>query len=84
MCVGGTFAGHIVSGADGRFTVNGRFAPYFGPYSQTLMPAQMSGQVSGKSMTFAIAVNDTLYKKILAFGPATVQFGEHANIIVCP
>ena len=82
-CVGGTFAGDIVPDASGHFTVNGRFAPYFGPFSRD-MPAQMSGQVDGKTLTFAVAVNDTINQKVISIGPATVQFGQHANIIVCP
>ena len=83
-CVGGTFAGNIIPDASGHFIVNGSFAPYFGPVSRPYMPAQMSGQVDGKTLTFAVAVNDTLNKKVISIGPATVQFGQHANIIVCP
>jgi glycerol uptake facilitator-like aquaporin len=82
-CVGGTFAGHIVPDATGHFAVNGRFAPYFGPFSRD-MPAQMSGQVDGKTLTFAVAVVDTIRQQAISIGPATVQFGQHANIVVCP
>ena len=48
------------------------------------MPAQMSGQVSGNTLTFAVAVNDTARKEVVSIGPATVEFGQHANLIVCP
>jgi glycerol uptake facilitator-like aquaporin len=81
-CVGGTFAGNIIPDATGHFVVNGSFSPY--AVFAKFMPAQMSGQVSGNSLTFAVAVNDTARKEITSIGPATVKFGQHANIIVCP
>ena len=83
-CTGGNFAGNITLGATGNFVVNGSFAPYAGPLASSLMPAQMSGEVSGNTITFAVAVYDTIQKKIISIAPATAVFGHHANLVVCP
>ena len=81
-CVDGTFAGNIIPDATGHFVVNGSFSPY--AVFERYMPAQMSGQVSGNTLTFAVAVNDTARKEVVSIGPAMVKFGQHANLIVCP
>jgi hypothetical protein len=83
-CTGGTFAGNIALEGSGYFSVNGRWEPYFGPFNQPTMPAQMSGQVSGNTMTFSVAVYDTIQKKIISVAPATATLGQHANIVLCP
>jgi hypothetical protein len=46
--------------------------------------AQLSGQISGTSLTFAIAVEDTVHSKTLLLGPSTVVLGGVPNISVCP
>lgn len=81
-CVDGTFSGKIIPDATGHFVVNGSFSPY--AVFEKYMPAQMSGQVSGNTLTFAVAVNDTARKEVVSIGPATVKFGQHANLTVCP
>jgi hypothetical protein len=84
-CSFGDFAGNIALDANGRFAVNGSYNRSVGPVLLNgNMPAQLSGQVTGNSLTFAIAVNDTIAKQIYSFGPATVVFGKQPSIQVCP
>lgn len=84
-CTYGDFAGNIVLDADGRFSVNGTYMPYVLPVSPDWsMPAQLSGQVVGNTLTFAIAVNDTIQNRVISLGPQTVVLGEHAGLVVCP
>ncbi len=80
-CMFGDFAGPIHLDVSGRFAVNGSFTPYV--FSSD-MPAQLSGQVVGQTLTFAIAVNDTINKRALSFGPEIVVLGKPANIVICP
>ena len=84
-CTGGTFAGNVRLDATGGFVVDGRWMPYFVPSSGSeIMPAQMSGHVSGNTITFAVAVYDTARKVVISIPPATATFGRHANLVVCP
>jgi hypothetical protein len=81
-CTFGEFAGNITLTTDGRFSANGTYVPYF--LSSALMPAQLSGQVVGNTLTFAIAVSDTIQKRVFSLGPQTVELGQHASLVVCP
>ena len=84
-CSFGDFSGSIPLDVNGRFAVNGTWNRSVGPILQNgNMPAQLSGQVIGNSLTFAIAVNDTIAKQVYSFGPATVVFGKQPSIQVCP
>jgi len=84
-CSFGDFAGNVSLDANGRFAVNGSWNRSVGPIQiNSQMPAQLSGQVTGNTLTFAIAVNDTIAKQISSFGPATVVFGRQGTPIVCP
>lgn len=84
-CTGGTFAGNVALDPTGSFAVNGTWAPFAGPLAfNGLMPAQLSGQVSGNTLEFAVAVYDTTTKQVLSRGPATVTFGQPAKIVLCP
>jgi hypothetical protein len=81
----GEFTGSIPLDASGRFAVNGSFYPYFGPISVNgPMPAQFSGLVEGNTLTFAIAVSDTVEQRVISLGPQVVVLGQPANIVVCP
>jgi hypothetical protein len=81
-CTGGTFAGNVRLNGVGFFSVDGSWVPYF--LTSVAMPAQMSGQVTGNSMTFAIAVYDTIQKKVISVPPVTAVLGQPADIVVCP
>jgi hypothetical protein len=84
-CTSGEFTGNIPLDASGRFAVNGTYDPSVGPISvDGAMPAQFSGLVEGNTLTFAIAVNDTVEKRVISLGPAVVVFGQEATIVVCP
>jgi hypothetical protein len=84
-CTSGEFTGSIPLNTAGRFAVNGSFYPYFGPISASaLMPAQLSGLVEGNTLTFAIAVSDTIQHRVISLGPQVVVLGQPANIVVCP
>jgi hypothetical protein len=84
-CSFGDFSGSIPLDVNGRFAVNGSWNRSVGPIQQNgNMPAQLSGQVIGNSLTFAIAVNDTIAKQVYSFGPATVVLGKQPSIQVCP
>ncbi|MGH7655123.1 MAG: hypothetical protein ACREN6_10725 [Gemmatimonadaceae bacterium] len=86
QCTSGDFAGSVVLDAEGRFSVNGTYDPYVLPIAPPdgPMPAQLSGQVAGNTLTFAIAVNDTIGHQVISLGPRTVVLGQQANIVVCP
>lgn len=84
-CTSGEFAGNISLDVMGRFAVNGSFYPYAGPISVNgPMPAQFSGLVEGNTLTFAIAVSDTVEHRVISLGPQVVVLGQPANIVVCP
>lgn len=84
-CTFGDFPGSIALDANGRFAVNGSWNPSVGPIQQNAtMPAQMSGQVVGTTLTFAVAVNDTTRKQVTSLGPRSVVFGKQAALTVCP
>ena len=48
------------------------------------LPAQFSGRVVGRTLTLAVAVNDTVEKKVVALGPITVTFGRTPQMGPCP
>jgi hypothetical protein len=84
-CTFGDFPSDIALDATGHFAVNGSYMLHaypvaFGP----AMPAQLSGQVIGNTLTFAVAVNDTTAKQIVSVGPGTVVYGKQAVMGACP
>lgn len=84
-CSFGTFAGNVSLDASGRFAVSGNWNRSVGPIQLNgQMPAQLSGQVIGNTLTFAIAVNDTIAKQVSSLGPVSVVFGKQATGQVCP
>jgi hypothetical protein len=76
-CDDGQFTGHITLDANGQFIANGTwtqaFQAYF--YFPITVPAQMSGQVSGTTLTFAIAAANTGGQPAISTGPRTVVLG---------
>jgi hypothetical protein len=84
-CTFGDFPGNVTLDANGRFAVSGSYMLHaypvaFGP----TVPAQLSGQVTGSTLTFAVAVNDTVAKQIVSLGPGTVTWGKTPNMGPCP
>ena len=84
-CTFGDGPGDVALDADGRFMMEGSyvlraFPVLVGPR----LPAQFSGRVSGKTLTFEVAVNDTVEKKLVTLGPVTVVYGRTPNMGPCP
>ena len=84
-CTFGDMPGNVPIGADGRFTIEGSYVLRAFPIMVgPRLPAQFSGRVSGRTLTFAIAVNDTVEKKVVAVGPVTVVYGRTPSMGPCP
>lgn len=84
-CTFGDMPGNIQLDANGRFTIDGSyilraFPVQLGPS----LPAQFSGRVTGGTLTLAIAVNDTVEKKVVALGPIAVVYGRQPEMGPCP
>ena len=69
----GTSSAPIHVDDEGRFSVSGSYMlrAYPIPIGPTV-PAQMAGEVRGRTLTFSIAVNDTVTKELVVLGPSTV------------
>ena len=84
-CTLGDVPGTIQLDSEGRFTVDGNYILRAYPVQVgPSLPAQFSGRVTGRILTLAIAVNDTVEKKVVALGPITVQFGRAPEMGPCP
>lgn len=84
-CTFGDLPGGIVLDAGGRFTLDGSYVLRAYPVMVgPSLPAQFSGLVSGRTLTLAIAVNDTVQKKLVALGPVTVVYGRLPSMGPCP
>ncbi len=84
-CTFGNVRGRVTLDADGRFTRTGSyvlraFPVQIGP----AMPATFSGRVSGETLTIRVTVRDTIEKKDVAFGPASVRLGTEPTMANCP
>jgi hypothetical protein len=84
-CTFGDIKGRIPLNSEGRFTMDGSYVlraypVYVGPE----LPAQFSGVVTGRTLTIAVAVNDTVQKKVVSLGPVTVTFGTDPRMGPCP
>lgn len=84
-CTFGDIPGKVPLDASGRFTVDGSYVLRAYPIAVgPSLPAQFSGRLEGATLTFAVAVNDTVEKKVVALGPATVVWGKDAKMGPCP
>jgi hypothetical protein len=84
-CTFGDMPGNIQLDATGRFTINGSYVLRAYPVQVgPPLPAQFSGRVIGRTLTLAIAVNDTVEKKVVAMGPITVVYGRQPQVGPCP
>ena len=84
-CTFGDLSGPVELDADGRFTVDGSYVLRAYPVQTgPSLPAQFSGRVSGRTLTLAIAVHDTVERKLVALGPITVVHGREPEMGPCP
>jgi hypothetical protein len=84
-CTFGDMPGRVELDQSGRFTVDGSYVLRAYPIQLgPSLPAQFSGKVNGSVLTLAVAVNDTVEKKVVALGPITVVYGRNPNLGPCP
>ena len=84
-CTFGDTPGPIQLDADGRFTVDGSYVLRAYPVAVgPPRPAQFSGRVTGRTLTLAIAVNDTIEGTLVALGPIDVTYGVTPEMGACP
>lgn len=84
-CTFGDIPPAIDLDAKGRFTVDGSYVLHAYPIAVgPRLPAQFSGQVVGRRLSLAIAVNDTTTGRVVALGPVTVVLGEEPRMGPCP
>lgn len=84
-CTLGDIPGRITVDGSGRFVVDGSYVLRAFPIQLgPRLPAQYSGRLSGRTLTLAVAVNDTTTGQVVALGPVTVQFGRDPQLGPCP
>ena len=84
-CTLGDFPRPGSLGADGRFTVPGSYVLRAYPIQVgPPLPATLSGLVRGDRLTLTVAVDDTVERKLVALGPATVTLGREPKMGPCP
>ena len=84
-CTNGDFPAPLAVDADGRFSVTGSYVLRAYPIQiGPSLPAQFAGVLDGRSLTFTVAVNDTVEKKLVVLGPVSVTFGKDARMGPCP
>lgn len=84
-CTSGDLPPGIMLDDDGRFVRDGSFILQAYPVAVgPRLPAQFSGQVIGRRLTLAVAVNDTVTGRVVSLGPVTVVLGADARMGPCP
>jgi hypothetical protein len=84
-CTFGNFTAPIPLDATRRFSVAGSYVLRAYPVQLgPELPAQFAGVVEHDRLTFTVAVNDTVEKKVVALGPITVRYGQPAVMGPCP
>jgi hypothetical protein len=84
-CTFGDMPAEVPLDDEGRFAIDGNYVLRAYPIQLgPSLPAQFSGVVSGRTLTLAIAVNDTVEKKVVALGPVSVVFGREPQMGSCP
>jgi hypothetical protein len=84
-CTFGDVPGAIVFAEGGNFTADGSYTLRAYPVVMgPSLPATFSGKLRGGTLTIAVAVNDTVEKKVVSLGPVTVSYGREPNLGPCP
>jgi hypothetical protein len=84
-CTFGDLPGKVPLDADGRFVVDGSYVLRAYPIMVgPALPARFSGRVTGRTLTLAIEVNDTVEKKVVQQGPISVVYGREPRMGPCP
>jgi hypothetical protein len=84
-CTNGDFTTPIAVDADGRVNVSGSYVLRAYPIQiGPSLPAQLAGLLRGRQLTFTVAVNDTVEKKLVVLGPVTVTLGREPRMGPCP
>lgn len=84
-CTLGDFPRPAVLDSTGRFSVEGSYVLRAYPVQVgPELPARLSGVVRGSRLTFSVAVEDTVEKKLVALGPLSVTLGQEPRLGPCP
>lgn len=83
-CTLGDFPAPVAVDAEGRFALDGSYALRAFPVARETLPARLTGQVSGRRLSFSVAVNDTVLKQQTTLGPVTVTLGVAPAMRNCP
>ena len=84
-CTNGDFNAPLAVDADGRVNVSGSYVLRAYPIQVgPSLPAQLAGVLSGRQLTFTVAVNDTVEKTLVVLGPVTVTLGRDPRMGPCP
>lgn len=84
-CTLGYFPFPTVVDDAGRFTIDGSYTLRAYPIAVgPPLPAVFTGVVSGTELTFSVAVDDTVEKKLVPLGPVTVVLGREPHMQACP
>ena len=84
-CTNGDFPAPLTVDGEGRFSVAGSYILRAYPIQiGPSLPAQFAGVLDGRKLTFTIAVNDTVEKKLVVLGPVSVTFGKDPHMGPCP
>lgn len=84
-CTNGDFTAPLAVDANGRVNVAGSYVLRAYPIQVgPSLPAQLAGVLSGRQLTFTVAVNDTVEKKLVVLGPVMVTLGRDPRMGPCP
>ena len=83
-CTKGDFPAPVVLDASGRFQLDGQYMLRAYPVPRESLPAQVSGVVNGRTLTFSVAVNDTVLGRVTSLGPVSVKLGVEPRMAICP
>jgi len=84
-CTNGDFPAPLAVDGDGRINVAGSYVLRAYPVQVgPSLPAQLAGVLTGRQLTFTVAVNDTVEKKLVVLGPVTVTLGREPKMGPCP
>jgi hypothetical protein len=84
-CTNGDFTAPIAVDVDGNVTIEGSYVLRAYPIQVgPSLPAVLDGVTSGRTLTFTVAVNDTVEKKLVVLGPVSVTFEREPRMGPCP